>query len=208
MLFRSRPIALFFPIIICLARSLCSVADVCALYEGGEWGAKQKKEYILDRDGNKIYDPKKRQYKCKSIPTTDWNEQTEAEQILLTAAKDYLKGVMNGKTTIPTKAWKDEYAKLTAERKTLKQQYSIANFYISDSCQERLFPHRHKIFYSLRLSVSSRSAFFRWLHAVLPDHSSLVLFPCFCLFRFCSRSFLIPRPFFAVRIVPENKNGS
>ena len=26
--------------------------------ERGEWGAKQKKEYILDRDGNKIYDPK------------------------------------------------------------------------------------------------------------------------------------------------------
>ena len=48
--------------------------------EGGEWGAKQKKEYILDRDGNKIYDPKKRQYKCKSIPATDWNEQTKAEE--------------------------------------------------------------------------------------------------------------------------------
>ena len=47
---------------------------------GGEWGAKQKKEYILDRDGNKIYDPKKRQYKCKSIPATDWNEQTRAEE--------------------------------------------------------------------------------------------------------------------------------
>ena len=251
--------------------------------EGGEWGAKQKKEYILDRDGNKIYDPKKRQYKCKSIPTTDWNEQTkaeewraawaelcnqaleqnghaervdlnreievinqklrqlkarisklqnwlkeesentepptladyiqgilsrkaqagksgysqslynlkdaakmlnflqtnnimdmagldekfksmigeqldiqgklkpverrlatlkkhleqadiyfkykgkkpltEAEQILLTTAKVYLKGVMNGKTTIPTKAWKEEYTKLTAERKTLNQRY-------------------------------------------------------------------------------------
>ena len=26
--------------------------------ERGEWGAKQKKEYILDRDGKKIYDPK------------------------------------------------------------------------------------------------------------------------------------------------------
>ena len=48
--------------------------------EGGEWGAKQKKEYILDKDGNKIYDPKKRQYKCKSIPATDWNEQTKAEE--------------------------------------------------------------------------------------------------------------------------------
>lgn len=48
--------------------------------QGGAWGAKQKKEYLLDPQGNKIYDPKKRQYKCKSIPVTDWNEQTKAEQ--------------------------------------------------------------------------------------------------------------------------------
>lgn len=48
--------------------------------QGGEWGAKQKKEYILDKDGNKIYDRKKRQYKCKSIPATDWNDQTKAEE--------------------------------------------------------------------------------------------------------------------------------
>lgn len=48
--------------------------------QSGEWGAKQKKEYILDRDANKIYDPKKRQYKCKSIPATDWNDQTRAEE--------------------------------------------------------------------------------------------------------------------------------
>ena len=48
--------------------------------ECGEWGAKQKKEYILDPQGNKIYDPKKRQYKCKSIPATDWSEQTKAEE--------------------------------------------------------------------------------------------------------------------------------
>ena len=48
--------------------------------ESGEWGAKQKKEYILDGDGNKIYDRKKRQYKCKSVPATDWNDQTKAEE--------------------------------------------------------------------------------------------------------------------------------
>ena len=46
--------------------------------QDGAWGAKQKKEYVLDRDGNKIYDPKKRQY--KSVPATDWNEQTKAEE--------------------------------------------------------------------------------------------------------------------------------
>ena len=48
--------------------------------QDGAWGAKQKKEYVLDKDGNKIYDPKKRQYKCKSVPATDWNEQTKAEE--------------------------------------------------------------------------------------------------------------------------------
>lgn len=46
----------------------------------GEWGAKQKKEYLLDEDGGKIYDPKRCQYKCKSIPTTNWNEHTKAEE--------------------------------------------------------------------------------------------------------------------------------
>lgn len=48
---------------------------------------------------------------------------TEADEIMFTAARDYLKGVMNGKTAIPTKAWKTEYTKLTAERKTLNQRY-------------------------------------------------------------------------------------
>ena len=42
---------------------------------------------------------------------------------IFTAAHDYLKGVLNGKTTIPAKAWKAEHAKLTAERKTLNQRY-------------------------------------------------------------------------------------
>ena len=46
----------------------------------GTWGDKQKKEYVLDAHGQKIYDPKKRQYKCNSVPTTDWNEQTKAEE--------------------------------------------------------------------------------------------------------------------------------
>ena len=35
--------------------------------QDGAWGAKQKKEYVLDKDGNKIYDPKKRQYKLSLI---------------------------------------------------------------------------------------------------------------------------------------------
>jgi ATP-dependent exoDNAse (exonuclease V) alpha subunit len=62
--------------------------------EDKTWGAKQRKEYILNPQGEKIYDPgcmgeqqtkfatspKKKQYKCKSIPATDWNERTKAEE--------------------------------------------------------------------------------------------------------------------------------
>ena len=48
--------------------------------EDKTWGGKQKKEYILDQNGDKIYNPKTRQYKCKSIPSTDWNEHTKAEE--------------------------------------------------------------------------------------------------------------------------------
>jgi hypothetical protein len=46
----------------------------------GTWGGKQKKEYILDKDGNKMYDPKKRQYQCRSIPSTDWNDRGKADE--------------------------------------------------------------------------------------------------------------------------------
>lgn len=48
--------------------------------EDGRWGSKQKKEYILDENGEKIYDQKKRQYKCKSVPTTDWNDRGNVEK--------------------------------------------------------------------------------------------------------------------------------
>jgi len=47
--------------------------------ENGTWGGKQKKEYIIDDNGNKIYDPVKRQYKCRSIPSTDWNNKANAD---------------------------------------------------------------------------------------------------------------------------------
>lgn len=40
------------------------------------------------------------------------------------AAHDYLKGVMNGRTTIPTKTWKNEYNELFAKKKTLYQKYT------------------------------------------------------------------------------------
>ena len=50
------------------------------LNEDGTWGYKQRKKYILDENGEKIYDPVKRQYQCETVQTTDWNEQTKAEE--------------------------------------------------------------------------------------------------------------------------------
>jgi len=42
--------------------------------ENGEWGAKAKKEYILDKDNNKIK-LKSGNYKSKKIDSTDWNKK-------------------------------------------------------------------------------------------------------------------------------------
>ncbi len=48
--------------------------------DNGKWDDKQKKVYRLDENGQKIYDPVKRQYDCETVPTTDWNEHTKAEE--------------------------------------------------------------------------------------------------------------------------------
>lgn len=41
--------------------------------QDGSWGAKQKKEYILGKDGQKQYDPKKKTYKCRTVKANDWD---------------------------------------------------------------------------------------------------------------------------------------
>jgi len=41
----------------------------------GTWGEKTKKEYILDRNGNKQYDPVKQTYKSRPIRTTNWDDK-------------------------------------------------------------------------------------------------------------------------------------
>ena len=52
-----------------------------ALDKNGNWLDKQKKNYILDENGNKIYDPVKRQYKCgRSIQVNDWDNPKNAEK--------------------------------------------------------------------------------------------------------------------------------
>jgi len=62
---------------------------------------------------------------------------TDSEEIPFTAAKKYLKGVMNGKTTPPTKAWKAERVKLTAERNGLNQRYTALKDEVKEAEQIR-----------------------------------------------------------------------
>ena len=47
--------------------------------EDKTWGAKSKKEYILDEYGERIK-LKSGEFKSRKVDTTDWNEQTNAEQ--------------------------------------------------------------------------------------------------------------------------------
>ena len=49
------------------------------LEEDTTWGAKSKKEYILDENGEKVK-LKNGNYKTRKIDTVDWNEQEKAEQ--------------------------------------------------------------------------------------------------------------------------------
>ena len=50
-------------------------------------------------------------------------ESHRRELTLYESAEHYLTGIMNGKTTIPTKKWKAEREKLIAESKSLYQEY-------------------------------------------------------------------------------------
>lgn len=43
--------------------------------QDNSWGVKQKKEYILDKNGQKQYDKKKQTYKCKTVKTTKWDSK-------------------------------------------------------------------------------------------------------------------------------------
>ena len=47
--------------------------------QDGTWGVKSKKEYILDRHGEKIL-LKSGEFKSRKISVNDWNEQTKAEE--------------------------------------------------------------------------------------------------------------------------------
>ncbi len=49
------------------------------LEQSGEWGAKCRKEYILDKDGKRIKKADGR-YKSRRADTIDWNSRDKAEE--------------------------------------------------------------------------------------------------------------------------------
>lgn len=46
----------------------------------GRWEDKKRKDYILDRNGKKQYDPVKKTYKFKTYSVTDWDRKEKVEQ--------------------------------------------------------------------------------------------------------------------------------
>jgi hypothetical protein len=65
-----------------------------------------------------------KQYKQQNPKSqTEFYETHRREITLYKAAKSYLDGVMIGKTSLPTKIWRAEREKLTAEKNQLNREY-------------------------------------------------------------------------------------
>ena len=67
-----------------------------------------------------------RQYQeLKAKKQAAFAEKHHAEIALFESAQRYLKSVMNGKTTLPMKAWKTERDKLAGDKNRLTQEYAL-----------------------------------------------------------------------------------
>lgn len=105
------------------------------LNEDTTWGAKSKKEYILDENGEKVK-LKNGNYKTRKINTTDWNEQDKAEEWRKAWAditNKYLeensiqdkvdhRSYQRQSKTLAISKWKSELATLKKEKKSLYNQ--------------------------------------------------------------------------------------
>jgi hypothetical protein len=77
----------------------------------------QAETYLKHKDIYKMYKQE------KPRKQDAFRQQFPAEITLYEAAAHYLKGVMNGRTTLPIKAWKKEREALLAEKKELSKFY-------------------------------------------------------------------------------------
>lgn len=48
--------------------------------KNGKWGAKQRKEYILDKDGNKIHNKSGKGFKSRAVDVNDWNDKGNSKK--------------------------------------------------------------------------------------------------------------------------------
>lgn len=48
--------------------------------ENGKWGEKQRKEYILDKDGNKIRNKSGKGFKSRAVDVNDWNDKGNSKK--------------------------------------------------------------------------------------------------------------------------------
>lgn len=92
-----------------------------SMNENHEWLSKKKKEYILDANGNKQYDKKTKTYKCKTIPTHNWDK------------KEFLQSIR--------KAWADEQKAGRKERVTEKSYKDLG---AKNQLYKFLHPTKHK----------------------------------------------------------------
>jgi len=83
-------------------------------------------EHIPQADNYFKYKPIYQQYQQEKNPKNKeaFAEAHRREITLYETAGGYLKRVMNGHTTLPTKAWKAERNQLTAEKNALNREYA------------------------------------------------------------------------------------
>ena len=113
---------------------------------------KQADRYFEHKEIYKVYKSQKAKNQER------FYEDNRAPLTLYEAADRYLKGVMNGKTTIPTGAWKKEYATLTAEKQQLNHKYVTLKDAVSKvekisrSVQDILYEERRREHPSIKRS--------------------------------------------------------
>ncbi len=87
--------------------------------------AKTLDEHIRHADNYFKYRALYKQYKqVKPKHQADFYERNRTGLTLYEAAQNYLAGVMNGRTTIPTAKWKAEAVQLAAEKQVLYTEYN------------------------------------------------------------------------------------
>ena len=131
--------------------------------EDGNWLAKSKKIYDLDENGNKLYDPIKKQYKCRKENINDWDKKENVElwreQWMIDCNNkfaykeidawiDYRSYEEQGKEQLPTmhlgpidhrlnkRGIKTERAKYNDEVKQINQEYAAAKEQAEKEIQE------------------------------------------------------------------------